>query len=933
MGGRLYLAGGWPSANTLYVHDPASGGWQQLASMRDGRHSFGLVQDGAYLYVAGGGDEWQAVSSAERYDPVGDAWITLPLPLTSSRVGAVGALVDGRFLLVGGTTAASGGAVETLGVRSLRDSSTLSVSHWVAQPGEAIDYTMQLHNPSRSLAQVIWALPLPRGLTLVGGSASPGMTFDQAQATLGWTGTLEADSGRTLRFSARLGAELVAGERLTATATLDDGRCAVARYAAYTLVSEPGLTASTKTVDKAQALPGDVLHYTVIIANATPFTIPAASLVDPLPGRTTLVAGTLAGANYNAGLKRVEWSGELTPGYVGALRFAWVDGTAGVPLDLGDDECSPVLDVGFDLTYYGRTYSQMRVSSNGLIQFEGCTTQYANVSIPNPSAPNSFLAPFWDDLAPNTEGAEIYVFRTGTAPHRQTVIEWYRVPPYGQIETLTFEAILYEGTNRIVFQYLTVAGQRGTGDEATIGIESPDGSQGVLYLYEGQPTDHLLRDGLAIEMVHSSTLLATTHQVSYDVRVDDDVPPRYEVTNTAFLDDGRRLTERQATTVIQEPDLAQSAKTCSVDRALQGSVLDYWIHVTNDADVPARQFRVIDQLPPELTLVAGSLTGGATYVAASRQIVWQGELAGQATLDIRYRAQLAGSLAVNQRITNTATLEDRGVLLRTLAASVVANPVDLGASSLTAAASLVKAGDLVAYAMTVRNDGLSRADTVLVSNTLPSDLMLQEGTLVGGSYDAGQRRVTWSGALDAGAARTITYQARVSATAPNGRQVVNRVVITAAGQTLERQAPITVQRADLRPSTIEAQPGRAMPGTPITFTLKIANSGAYDIAATLVNEPPTAIRFDPASLYASDGQVNWDGQRVTWQGTVASKGLVQIVYTGMTASGLSGLCITNRAVLTDAGGIVVPLETCVVVSGHDLVRFPLVHNRYRAAAR
>jgi len=930
--GAIYWLGGWPGEAGVWQLDPVSETWESLAEMTSGRHSFFLASDGRYLYAAGGGSEWQGDGSAERYDPLTDTWLSLPSMRFGDRVGATGGLVDGRLLVVGGTTASSGVAAESLGVRSLRDSAYWSVSEAYARPGDSLAYTLVLHNPMEAAVGASVAITMPRGVDPVIGSLPGSLGYDPGSRRLTWAGNLAANSGETLAYDASIEGGVASGTVLTVTASVEGEGCAPGVLCAVTEVSEPSLAASTKAVDQATTLPGAVLHYDIVLQNGSPFEIPLATLRDPLPPNCTMLPETLSGASYNISLNRVEWSGSLDAATMGESAYLWIDARQGLNLELGDDTCTDEIPLGFTFTFYGQEYDHVYVSSNGLVLFGEGNTRYSNDAIPDSRAPNAFCAPFWDDLAPNSAGAAVYALTVGEAPNRKAVFEWNNVPVYGQSERLTFEVVLYEGSNRVVFQYAEVAGERGVGNEATVGIENADGSKGVAYLYNGVPAENMLRDRLAIEMVHSSSVLGSEHHIAYDVRVENGLAPMTLITNTAFIDDGLRVYERRATTEVRSPDLGQSTKTCSELTALEGTLLDYTIHVQNDSDVVAQGLGLMDVLPAELDLVMGSLTGGATYDPGTRAIAWEGTLGAESQFDIGYSVRLASGLAVNQRVTNTATLSDRGVLLRTLSATVVANPVDLSMSSLSADRASVPAGEQVGYTLILRNDGLSGADKVTTVNVLPTELTMDVSSLDGGSWDAGRREVSWSGPLAPGASQTVSYRATVGPQTMHGTQIVNASQITTAGETTAKQATVGVMRGDLSASSFTSDPARLDPGDVVTFTLRIANAGAFDLDASLSNQVPEGFTLEPTTLYCSDGQADWDGEVVTWAGHVATQGLVVLRYRGRTAAGLGGVCLSNKATLTDSDGVGYALEACAVIEGNDAIRLPLIVSSHRVTA-
>lgn len=185
-------------------------------------------------------------------------------------------------------------------------------------------------------------------------------------------------------------------------------------------------------------------------------------------------------------------------------NYDWVDITGSPNYFALDDDDYATVDLGFNFLFYGNTYSQVKVSSNGFLTFNGDPWEYWNQPIPSPGEPNDLIAPFWDDLCPpyNTNPGESLVFAQtfGSAPNRYAVVEWYKIPFYEWPpvpETLTFEAILYEN-GEMKFQYKEMEGYYGDGKWASVGMENSAGIIGVEYLYDGSPSENLIHDMLAI---------------------------------------------------------------------------------------------------------------------------------------------------------------------------------------------------------------------------------------------------------------------------------------------------------------------------------------------------------------------------------------------------------------------------------------------------
>ena len=191
----------------------------------------------------------------------------------------------------------------------------------------------------------------------------------------------------------------------------------------------------------------------------------------------------------------------------GGPTYNWIDikatGTKIEELNSSDDSyTSNGNSVGFFFNFYGTDYSLVNITNNGIIFATRGSGDFSNVPI-NDSPLHNFIAPFWDDIVTwNHSGGPlggIYYQIIGTAPNRKFIVEWennqhYQESPKG----ITFEAILNEGNNNILFQYSDVSFGQGysegnNGSSATVGIEGALGF-GLQYSYD----NNSLSPGLAI---------------------------------------------------------------------------------------------------------------------------------------------------------------------------------------------------------------------------------------------------------------------------------------------------------------------------------------------------------------------------------------------------------------------------------------------------
>ena len=126
-----------------------------------------------------------------------------------------------------------------------------------------------------------------------------------------------------------------------------------------------------------------------------------------------------------------------------------------------DDEWSDVIDIGFDFCFFGGTYNQLLIGSNGVVSFDlSNASGYNGWSYdPGDTLPNSSNSSLSDanifgvahDIDPSV-GGEINFMILGSAPQRQFVVNYTAVPLFSGAcneLTSTSQIILYESSNVI----------------------------------------------------------------------------------------------------------------------------------------------------------------------------------------------------------------------------------------------------------------------------------------------------------------------------------------------------------------------------------------------------------------------------------------------------------------------------------------------------
>jgi hypothetical protein len=246
----------------------------------------------------------------------------------------------------------------------------------------------------------------------------------------------------------------------------------------------------------------------LLFAVLTPLTVAAL---------TVSLAGVHADSGGPSGSGYV-WVDNNAPDPV--TTFNWTDITGTGTLIPGNDcdDCADTVSLPFTFNFFDTRYTELDIGTNGLLSFDtgnACNRQYNWQEHPIPHGDadclsdgwvgNPLIASWFDDLDPDKCG-DIYYDTLGSAPDRMFVVQFDHVCHNDCVdcessEGVTFETVLFEGSNEIKIQYMDAFFGTGTtdleeennGGTATTGINK-DGSTGLQYSYNTPA----LADGLAV---------------------------------------------------------------------------------------------------------------------------------------------------------------------------------------------------------------------------------------------------------------------------------------------------------------------------------------------------------------------------------------------------------------------------------------------------
>lgn len=184
---------------------------------------------------------------------------------------------------------------------------------------------------------------------------------------------------------------------------------------------------------------------------------------------------------------------------------------------LGASSISSVsgVSLGFTFTFDGVDYTTCYLSAFGFLRLAGTVTSSSNANLFSAST-NVVLAPWWDGMRTNSVDGYLKTEVQGTAPWRRFVAQWRNYLASGHTstnnDTVEFQVILYETSNKVEFRY----GARARTGSPSTGSASA-GFKGVTTVvatnYRDLSTDALTLGG------SSSTRATTLTYVDYDALV------------------------------------------------------------------------------------------------------------------------------------------------------------------------------------------------------------------------------------------------------------------------------------------------------------------------------------------------------------------------------------------------------------------------------
>ncbi|MEH1167745.1 putative Ig domain-containing protein [Micromonospora sp. CPCC 205539] len=668
--------------------------------------------------------------------------------------------------------------------------------------------------------------------------------------TISWTGDLAIGASATVTYSVTV-SDPATGDRSMVNQLVSPtpgANCASgsadARCSATVPVLLPGLTL-TNSPSAATATPGDIVVYTITIANTGETPYPATTSV------TNPLAGVLDDAVYNSDATAdsgtvgvtgsvLTWTGALAVGATVTVRFSVTvqnpdTGNRALTSTLSStavgNNCPPgtpaasctatvtVLLPGLTIVKTANTASTV---PGGVVTY--------TITVTNTGETTYAAAAFIDSLANPLNDATYNGDATatsGTVSYTAPNVNWVGALGLGAVATITYSMTILD----------------------------PD------------PGDQSL-----VNRVVSSTPGSNCPTGSSDARC-------------------------VATVLVRVPALTIT-KVPSVPTTAPGATVGYTLTISNTGQTAYPTVTVTDALAGVLDDAAynnDAVASAGTIGFVSPNLTWSGALALGATVTITYSVTVndpvAGDLILSNRVSSTAAGSNCPTVGGSDARCAVSVPVARLLLVATTDVATTTPGGVVRINSTYTNTGQVPYQGISVSldsTDFGTDVIGNgDQTASSGTLILTPTGSVWSGDIPVGA--TITLSGSVTVLNPfQGDPSLPATMVSAApgnncpvGSTDPRcSLSVTVLIPGLALNVV-ADTATAVPGQTVNYTVTITNSGTSPYTAISVANSLAAVLSDATysgDAVASAGTLTFAGTTLTWSGDLAVGAVVTITY-------------------------------------------------------
>ncbi len=284
--------------------------------------------------------------------------------------------------------------------------------------------------------------------------------------------------------------------------------------------------------------------------------------------------------------------------------------------------------------------------------------------------------------------------------------------------------------------------------------------------------------------------------------------------------------------------------------ALLGSTFSYSLGITNNGATAASAVQLVDTLPAGVTFSSVTPAASCTQAAGTVTCNFATLAAGASTPAITINVVAAAVGTVTNTANVTENEADYNLVNNTASASTTILPASDMSITKTGPAT-ANQGDTITYTLTAKNNGPTVATTIVVTDTLPSQVSFSSAS-GGCSFSAGTVTCTAASlAVNATAVFTISVIAQTVGSAVNTAVVsASQTDPTSANNTSSVTTVIGASAEISIVKTASANPVKQ--GTTFSYILTAHNNGpSTATTVTATDVLPTGVTFSSASAGCS----------------------------------------------------------------------------------
>lgn len=753
----------------------------------------------------------------------------------------------------GGSCVTPGDCVTNTPVQSFSVTKTANTNEVI--PGDTITYTVTVTNTGQTAYTAGDPASWTDDLTAVlddatyNGDVTGGATY--AAPTLSWSGPLAVGATETFTYSVTVNDPATGDQKLrNAVVTPVDGGCPAGSTDPACFVEIPsGSYTVAKSASTTTVTVGDTITYTVTVTNTgdTDYTATTPA------GFTDDLSGVLDDATYNGDASNgatvtgttLTWSGALAVGETVTVTYS-------VTIDDPDTGDKSVKNTVRATTGGGACDPAGECTT---------TTPVRTFTVAKTSNPAGDVHPG------DTITYTVTVTNTGTGDF-----------------TAGNPASFTDDLSKVL-------------DDAT---------------YNGDASGGATVTGSTLSWSGALAVGATT-AITYSVTVNNPDTGDKVLTNAVDPGAGGDCATADGCSTTNDVASFTVSKTASSTAAAPGSTVTYTITVTNTgaaAYTAASPASFTDDLSAVLddATYNGDANNGATYAAPI--LSWSGPLGVGATTTVTYSVTVAAAGSGDGSLTNAVTPPpgDGGSCDPAGECTTTTDVLSFTVAKASSATSAVP-GDVITYTITVTNTG-NAAFTAANPAAFIDDLsgVLDDATYNGdatngASYTA--PKLAWALAIPVGGTLTVTYSVTVNSPDAGDHELRNAVVPEAGG-TCDPAAACTTNNP-VAGFTVKktADTSDARPGTTVTYTVTVTNTGKVDYTATnpaSFTDTMTKVLDDASYNNDASNGATYAKPTLSWSGPLTIGATATITYSVTVNSPDTGDRILRNAVVTPAGG-------------------------------